>query len=167
MEPQKSPGQIHIKTLEEIRLEKAARLKGCLAAHAPETPSDDQAGKGAKPVLAPRDQSSGQVPAFSDVCFTKRKTKQEAQPDSGTEKVAGRGQPEEPAAAGPGPAPPDPTGIRVKTLEEIRREKATRTASRQELSEAESKRPDAERVAKKPRLLRLSHASPAGKGDGP
>lgn len=163
MEPQKSPGQIHIKTLEEIRLEKAARLKGCLAAEAPETGDDDKAARGEKPVMAPTDQSSGPAPAFSDACFAKRKTKQEAQPDSGTEKVAERGRPEE--AVGPGP--PDPTGIRVKTLEEIRREKASRTASKQELRKAENKPSDAERVAKKPRLLRLGHASPARKEGGP
>lgn len=167
MEPQRSPGQIHIKTLEEIRLEKATRLKGCLAADAPETSSADKAAEGEKQVLAPKDRSSGQVPAFSDVCFAKRKTKQEARPDSGAEKAAGRGQPEESAAAGPGPAPPDPTGIRVKTLEEIRREKATRTVSKQELSEAENNQSDAEKVAKKPRLQRLSHTSPARKEDGP
>lgn len=140
MEPQKAPGQIHIKTLEEIRLEKAARLKDCQSDDTPET-SNDKAAEREKQVPIDKVQSSGQVQTFSEVRFAKRKRKQET--DSG--------QPEESAA-------PNPAGIRVKTLEEIRREKATRIMSKQDFK-AENNNSDAEKAAKKTHLLRLSRRS--------
>lgn len=155
MEPQKSPGQIRIKTLEEIRLEKAARLKDCRSADAPET-SSNKAAEREKQVPIDKVQSSGQVRTFSEVCFAKRKRKQE--PDTGAEKVPGQSQPEESAAVGLGPAAPNPAGIRVKTLEEIRREKATRILSKQDCK-AENNNSDAEKAVKKTRLLRLSRRS--------
>lgn len=155
MEPQKAPGQIRIKTLEEIRLEKAARLKGCQSADAPETSSNNSAER-EKQVPIDKVQSSGQVRTFSEVRFAKRKRKQE--PDTGTQKVAGQSQPEESAAAGLGPAAPNPAGIRVKTLEEIRREKATRILPKQDCK-AENNDSDAEKAVKKTHLLRLSRRS--------
>lgn len=165
-EPHKSSGQIRVKTLEEIRLEKAARLKDCLSAGAPKTSSSKPA-KSGKRVLTTKDQSSGPLQTFDEVCFPKRKRMLEQQPGSGTEKVAGRIQPEGsaagsgPAAAGSDPAVPNPTGIRVKTLEEIRREKAARILSKQ-VSKAESTS-DGEKVVKKTRLLKISKASLTGR----
>lgn len=152
MEPQKAPGKIHIKTLEEIRLEKAARLKDCRSADAPET-SSSKAAEREKHVPIDKVQSSGQVRTFSEVRFAKRKRKQE--PDTGTQKVPGQSQPEESAAAGLGPAAPNPAGIRVKTLEEIRREKATRILSKHDCK-AENNNLDAENAVKKTHLMRLS-----------
>lgn len=174
MEPHKSPGQIHVKTLEEIRLEKAARLKDCLSADTPET-SSNKATKTEKRVLTTEDQSSGPLQTFA-----KRKRMQEQQPGSGTEKVPGRSQPQEsaadsspaaeesspaaaessPTAEKSGPAVPNSTGIRVKTLEEIRREKAARNLSKQ-VSQAESTS-DGEKVVKTTRLLKISKASLTG-----
>lgn len=164
-EPHKS-GQIHVKTLEEIRLEKAARLKDCLSDGTPET-SSNKAAKSEKRVLTTKDQSSGPLRTLAEVCFAKRRRMQEQQPGSGTEKVPGRSQPEEsaagsaPAAAGSDLAAPNPTGIRVKTLEEIRREKAAKILSKQ-VSKAESTL-DGEKVVKKTRLLKISKASLTGK----
>ncbi|XP_029682318.1 zinc finger CCCH domain-containing protein 11A isoform X2 [Takifugu rubripes] len=155
VEPQKAPGKIHIKTLEEIRLEKAARLKDCRSADAPET-SSSKAAEREKHVPIDKVQSSGQVRTFSEVHFAKRKRKQE--PDTGTQKVPGQSQPEESAAAGLGPAAPNPAGIRVKTLEEIRREKATRILSKHDCK-AENNNLDAENAVKKTHLLRLSRRS--------
>lgn len=155
MEPQKPPGQIRIKTLEEIRLEKAARVIDCRSADAPET-SSNKAAEREKQVPIDRVQSSGQVRTFSEVRFAKRKRKQE--PDTGTQQVPGQSQPEESAAAGFGPAALNPAGIRIKTLEEIRREKATRILSKQDCK-AESNNSDAEKAVKKAHLLRLSHRS--------
>lgn len=164
MEPHKSPGQIRVKTLEEIRLEKAARLKDCLSADAPET-SSNKAAKSEKRDLTTKDLSSGPLRTFAEVCFVKRKRMQEQQSGSGTEKVPGQSQPEEsaagsgPAAVGSGLAAPDT--IRVKTLEEIRREKAARVLSKQ-ASKAESTS-GVEKVVKKTRLLKISKASLTGK----
>lgn len=148
MEPQKAPGQIRIKTLEEIRLEKAARLKDCRSDDTPET-SSNKAAEHEKQVPIDKVQSSGQVRTFSEVRFAKRKRKQET--DTGTQKVPGQSQPEESAA-------PNPAGIRVKTLEEIRREKATRILSKQDCK-AENNNSDAEKAVKKTHLLRLSRRS--------
>lgn len=164
MEPHKSPGQIRVKTLEEIRLEKAARLKDCLSADAPET-SSNKAAKSEKRDLTTKDLSSGPLRTFAEVCFVKRKRMQEQQSGSGTEKVPGQSQPEESAAgsglvaAGSGLAAPDT--IRVKTLEEIRREKAARVLSKQ-ASKGESTS-GVEKVVKKTRLLKISKASLTGK----
>lgn len=164
MEPHKSPGQIRVKTLEEIRLEKAARLKDCLSADAPET-SSNKAAKSEKRDLTTKDLSSGPLRTFAEVCFVKRKRMQEQQSGSGTEKVPGQSQPEESAAGsglvavGSGLAAPDT--IRVKTLEEIRREKAARVLSKQ-ASKGESTA-GVEKVVKKTRLLKISKASLTGK----
>lgn len=154
MEPQKAPGQIRIKTLEEIRLEKAARLKDCRSADAPETSSNKSA-EHEKQVPIDKVQSSGQVRTFSEVRFAKRKRNEE--PDTGTQKVPGQSQPEESAAVGLGPAAPNPT-IRVKTLEEIRKEKATRILSKQDCK-AENNNSDPEKAVQKTHLLRLSRRS--------
>lgn len=163
VEPHRSPAQIHVKTLEEIRLEKAARLKD-----APETSSSRAAGT-QKTVLVSRDPSPGQVRTPSELCSAKRKRVQEQQPEPGAEKVPGRSQGEEPAGAEATPpgaeaTPPDQnsTGIRVKTLEEIRREKAARGASK-EVCGAENNRRDGDKVVKKPRLMRINKGSVPGK----
>lgn len=173
-EPHKPPGQIHVKTLEEIRLEKAARLKDSLSADTPET-SSNKAPKTEKRVRTSKDQSSGPLRTFAEVSFAKRKRTQEQQPGSGTEKVPGRSQPQESAAAESGPAAaemsspaaeksnpavPNSMGIRVKTLEEIRREKAARILSKQ-VSKAEDTS-GGEKVVKT-RLLKISKASLTGK----
>lgn len=156
VEPQKPPGQIHIKTLEEIRLEKAARVKDGLSADTPET-GGNKAAEREKQVPTDSAQPSDQVRTFSEGRFAKRKRKQEPQPDTGMQKVPGQSQPEESATAGPGPAEPNSAGIQVKTLEEIRREKATRILPKQD-SKAETNNSDAEKAVKS-RLLRLSRRS--------
>lgn len=155
VEPQKAPGQIRIKTLEEIRLEKAARLKDCRSADAPETSSNKSA-EHEKQVPIDKVQSSGPVRTISEVRFATRKRKQE--PDTGTQTVPGQSQPEESAAGGLGPAAANPPGIRVKTLDEIRREKATRILSKQ-VCKAENNNSDAEKAVKKTPLLKLSRRS--------
>lgn len=142
-------------------------MKDCPSADAPET-SSNKAAKSKKRVLTTKDQSSGPPRTFAEVCSAKRRRVQEQQPSSGTEKVSGQSQPEESAAAGsgpaaarPGPVAPNPTGIQVKTLEEIRREKAARLQSKP-ISKAESTS-GGEKVVKKTRLLKISKASLTGK----
>lgn len=164
MESHKSSSQIHVKTLEEIRLEKAARLKD-LFADAPET-SSNKAANSEKPVLTTKDQCCGPLRTFSEVYFAKRKMMQAQQPSFTTETVPGRSQTEDAAAgsspaAGSGPAASKPPGIRVKTLEEIRREKAARGLSKQ-VSKVEGMS-DGETVVKKTRLLKISKGSLTGK----
>lgn len=138
-------------------------MKDCLSAGAPKT-SSNKAAKSEKQVLTTKDQSSGPLQTFSEVCFAKRKR---MQPDSGMEKVPGRSQPEGsaagsgPAVAGSDSAVPNPTGIRVKTLEEIRREKAARILSKQVAKDGSTS--DGEKVVKKARLLKISKASLTGK----
>lgn len=148
-------------------------MKDSLSADTPET-SGNKAPKTEKRVRTSKDQPSGPLQTFAEVSLAKRKRTQEQQPGSGMEKVPGRSQPQEsaaepgpaaaemssPAAEKSSPAVPNSMGIRVKTLEEIRREKAARILSKQ-VSKAEDTS-GGEKVVKT-RLLKISKASVTGK----
>ncbi|XP_068170956.1 zinc finger CCCH domain-containing protein 11A [Antennarius striatus] len=147
-ESKKAPSQIHIKTLDEIKLEKAAKShvskSGPPAAseepHKPKTP------KGSKRSVTVKDR----VTTFSEIFRAKKQRKEESKPaEPPAEKPLSKSQGEAGAVAGP-PSPEAATlgQVRVKTLEEIRREKAERM-----LAEKEKKSCDPEESsAKKPRL---------------
>ena len=78
------------------------------------------------------------------------------------EKAPGKSQ-GECDTAGPGPEAVNVGEVRVKTLEEIRREKAARLQA-QQAQEAEDKKSSntEENTAKKPRLLRIKKVTPQG-----
>ncbi|KAF6732293.1 Zinc finger CCCH domain-containing protein 11A [Oryzias melastigma] len=120
----KDPDQIRIKTLEEIRREKAAKSQKDAP---PDVPSD--------------------VPA--EIPKTVRATR-------GVKRTL-RGPVEKPASRTPGESDTPEEGkevkVRVKTLEEIRREKAARLQAQQDTESVESK--DQESLPKKKRLLRV------------
>ncbi|TNN88226.1 Zinc finger CCCH domain-containing protein 11A [Liparis tanakae] len=151
--PNKAPEQIRIKTLEEIRQEKAAKSQ---SQSQKENPSDmalkvnrPKTSKGVKRAITVRDGSVSNVKTFSEVLRAKKKRQEEQDTDS----KKSRGESD--------PATPDPEAanvgqLRVKTLEEIRMEKAAKIQTQQTVG-AETKKSSGteENGAKKPRLLRI------------
>lgn len=175
----KAPEQIRIKTLEEIRQEKAAKSQsGCQndgpSGVEPENAKsiNTKATRGAKRAITVGDESVGHVKTISEILRAKKKRQEEEQQKHSPKraKLAGEktpdGNQEEPNTAGPGPGPEATKAgeVRVKTLEEIRREKAARLQA-QQAPEPENKRSsDAEENgAKKPRLLRINKLAPQSK----
>ncbi|XP_015255464.1 PREDICTED: zinc finger CCCH domain-containing protein 11A [Cyprinodon variegatus] len=148
----KAPELIRIKTLEEIRQDKAAKSSGqndAPSAAAAELPNTDLV-KGIKRSVTVRGAQVSHVKTFSEIVRAKKRKQEEQQnqnPDSKEEQSV-----EKPAGKSPEGAP-DVEKVRVKTLEEIRREKAARVQAQQ----AEAKQSaDAERSAPKRRqLLRM------------
>lgn len=120
----KSSGDIHIKTLEEIRQEKAARTlkSGNVAPVTKEAPAKEPSPskKNGKPAGGP------QVKTFSEILHEKKKLQKEKAEEANTP----AGSPERnegPSTTGAAFKAPVVAGeVRVKTLEEIRREKAAR-----------------------------------------
>ncbi|KAK2914580.1 zinc finger CCCH domain-containing protein 11A isoform X1 [Channa argus] len=159
----KSPEQIRIKTLEEIKQEKAAKSHSQNdgpSVMAPEITKTvtTKATKGVKRTITLRD-SIGCVNMFSEVLHTKKKKQEEQNPSPkkvrpSVEKAPGKSQGES-KTAGPGPEATNMAEVRVKTLEEIRREKAARMQPQQAL-EAESKNSSTEENGAKKPLLRLN-----------
>ncbi|XP_034387730.1 zinc finger CCCH domain-containing protein 11A isoform X2 [Cyclopterus lumpus] len=152
-ESKKTPEQIRIKTLEEIRQEKAAKSQ---SQSQKENPSDvaleikrAKTTKGVKRAISIRDGSVSNVKTFSEVLRAKKKRQEEQDHDS------------KKSQAESNPAAPDPEAanvgqLRVKTLEEIRMEKAAKLQTRQTLGAENKKSSDTEENgAKKPRLLRI------------
>ncbi|XP_028925216.1 zinc finger CCCH domain-containing protein 11A isoform X2 [Ornithorhynchus anatinus] len=157
-------GEIRVKTLEEIRLEKASQRRDQQAKAKSEGP-----GRAEDPSPGSRGGSAIRIKTFSEVLAEKKhrqqegekqKTEQESPPTKprgeGEPKKqviqlpspAGRGQPEEPV----GKAKPAPE-VRVKTLEEIKREKALRGQQSSEPAAAQA-RPEATSAGRRP--LRLA-----------
>lgn len=154
---QKVPELIHIKTLEEIKQEKAVRSQ-------PENQkvSESKASTGTKRAVA----SICSVKTFSEILHAKKKRQEEELEQKPRPKVnhtAERDQsPEEAHTAGPEVT--NVGRIRVKTLEEIRMEKAARSQLQQAADAENGKRSDAEESsAKKPRLLRIKKLAPQSK----
>lgn len=179
----KAPEQIRIKTLEEIRQEKAAKSQpGCQnngpSGVEPENTKsiNTKATRGAKRAITVGDESVGHVKTISEILRAKKKRQEEEQQQQKHSpkraKLAGEkthdGNQAEPNTAGPGPGPgPEATKaaeVRVKTLEEIRREKAARQQAQQAPEPDNKKSSDAEENgAKKPRLLRINKLAPQSK----
>ncbi|KAM3621635.1 uncharacterized protein V6R79_013884 [Siganus canaliculatus] len=165
-ESKKAPEQIRIKTLEEIRQEKATKaLSQSKDVPSPVAPENNKKPtKGVKRAITVKEQPVSHVKTFSEILQAKRKRQekqQEPQDKQAEEKTAGKGQCQPAAAAEADPEPVNTGGIRVKTLEEIRREKAARVQAQQSLKAEEKKSPDTEELsAKKPRLLRIKKLPP-------
>ncbi|KAL0181232.1 hypothetical protein M9458_023638, partial [Cirrhinus mrigala] len=155
----KSSGDIRIKTLEEIRQEKAARNLNTskVVRVVKETPAKElsPSKKSVKPAGGP------QVKTFSEILHEKKKMQEKKAQEMSTAK--GPESNEGPSTAGAAVKAPAAAGeVRVKTLEEIRREKAARMqAQLQETTddktptstEAESSGPP------KRRILRINKSS--------
>lgn len=127
-----SPDQIRIKTLEEIRLEKAAKSQSLSKDGSLDAPEINT--KPSKDVK--QDQPISHLQTFSESRPAKRKWQKE-QAKNSVEKAPVKSHWES-NSAGPDLEPLNLGGIRVKTLEEIRREKSARTKVQQVL-EAENK----------------------------
>ncbi|KAM8756368.1 zinc finger CCCH domain-containing protein 11A isoform 1-T2 [Acanthopagrus schlegelii] len=162
-EPKKAPEQIRIKTLEEIRQEKAAKSQSkdgpSVGAH---EINNTKTAKGVKRAITNRDHSITHIKTFSEILHARKKRQDEQQEQSPSpkkakhtvEKAPGKSQ-GECNSAGPCQKAINVEGVRVKTLEEIRREKAARLQVQQALEAENKKSSDTESSAKKPRLLRI------------
>lgn len=142
----KAPQQIRIKTLEEIRKEKAAKSVSQQSAAAPEG-GDGKTGKDLRHIIVA-------THPVAKTRSTGRKEQEEAT-TSTTKLLVKRTVPPEPS---PLAAAPHQGGVQVKTLEEIRREKVART-------EAETRKSSASHSCsgKNPRLQPARKAASHGK----
>lgn len=137
----KAPEEIRIKTLEEIRQEKAAKSQS-----QKETPVvvnvemtktiPAKAIKGNKRAITMKDSSIGHVKTFSELIRAKKKKQEEEQEQNRSPKRAGDSVGKAPEKNQDESDSASPEGInvgkvRVKTLEEIRREKAERMQAQQ------------------------------------
>ncbi|XP_074544888.1 zinc finger CCCH domain-containing protein 11A [Halichoeres trimaculatus] len=171
-EPVTAPEQIQIKTLEQIRQEKAAKSQNQIdgSGLAPEVNVTkiipNKATRGSKRGITIKDNTISEVKTLSEILLAKKK-RQEAQQEQNlspkraklaAEKAPGKNQ----DAAGPGSGSEGTAvgELRVKTLEEIRREKAARIQTQQTMG-TENKNCDSEEnsEAKKARLLHVKKPS--------
>ncbi|XP_008408541.1 zinc finger CCCH domain-containing protein 11A [Poecilia reticulata] len=150
----KAPDRIRIKTLEEIRQAKAAKAgsqKDVPAADAAETTKPDpvRAAKATKRSITLTDAPIGHVKTFSEI-IREKKMKQEEQQNQNPNLMKAEHPEEKAPAKGPGPMDAaDVEKVRVKTLEEIRREKAAKVQAQQTTDSPEHSAP------KRPHLLRV------------
>lgn len=172
-------GEIRIKTLEEIRLEKAAKSQGQGSgpAQGPAAAVAKAAKKAPSPVKRTAKPPAGvRVKTFSELL---RERKRQQEEEAQQRKEAGEEQPasEEQPAAGPdvgkdqappqAPQPPpqpqpQPSEVRVKTLEEIRKEKAARMQAKEQEAKAEETTAPPPALTKR-RILRINKATAAGR----
>ncbi|KAG8007325.1 Zinc finger CCCH domain-containing protein 11A [Nibea albiflora] len=159
-ESKRAPEQIRIKTLEEIKQEKAAKaqLKEGPSAMAPEI-NNSNIKKGIKRAISIKNDSVGHIKTFSEILHAKKRRQEEQnhspKKKQSVEKAPGKNQ-GECDTAGPGPETTNTGGVRVKTLEEIRREKAARLHAQQAAGAENKKGSDTEENgAQKARLLRI------------
>ncbi|TMS19083.1 hypothetical protein E3U43_003404 [Larimichthys crocea] len=159
-ESKRAPEQIRIKTLEEIKQEKAAKsqLKEGPSVMAPEI-NNSNIKKGIKRAITIKNDSVGHIKTFSEVLHAKKRRQEEQnhspKKKQSVEKAPGKNQGEY-DTAGPGPETTNIAGVRVKTLEEIRREKAARLHAQQAVEAENKKSSDTEENgAQKARLLRI------------
>lgn len=94
---------------------------------------------------------------FSEIMQAKKRQLDEQQPVIKKVEQMGMGAPgrnqEEPDPASPHPKPNNVENVRIKTLEEIRREKAARLQAQQAMPSEFEKSSDAQSVPKRQRLL--------------
>lgn len=159
----KNPEQIRIKTLEEIKQEKAAKsLKESPAAEMTKTVTA-KSPKGVKRAITVRDSSIANIRTFSEVLHAKKKRQEENQKERKPLDEKSKDKSQDKAETVKTQENECVGQIKVKTLEEIRREKAARLQA-QETQELQQKSPEhQESNAKKPRLLRLNKATPQSK----
>lgn len=166
---QKVPELIHIKTLEQIKQEKAVRSqpenqKSTRATEATES----KASSGTKRAIAMNNASICNVKTFSEILHDKKKRQEEEleqkprpEVNHTAERDQGKSQEEAHTA---GPEVTNVGRIRVKTLEEIRMEKAARSQLKQAVDAENRKTSYAEESgAKKPRLLHIKKLAPQSK----
>ncbi|XP_047439006.1 zinc finger CCCH domain-containing protein 11A isoform X2 [Mugil cephalus] len=161
--PDKAAEPIRIKTLEEIRQEKAAKSQSQNDNSSMETPevtaSKSAATRGVKRAATAKGSPDGRLKTFSEAIRAKKKRQEEKQelgPGSkkakhtAAENAPGKNQAES------GPEGTNKGEVRVKTLEEIRKEKAARIQA-QQAKEAEAKKSSdtEENGIKRPRLLHV------------
>ncbi len=151
-EPKKAPEEIRIKTLEEIKQEKAAKSQ--LKEGPSVETSNTKTSKGVKRAITVKDNSVSHIKTFSEILHAKKNRQEEQQEQNPSPKRAKNSVESDTAAVGP-----EATNlgeVRVKTLEEIRREKAARIQAQQPV-EPENKKNcgNEENGDKKPRLLRI------------
>ncbi|XP_024125486.1 zinc finger CCCH domain-containing protein 11A isoform X2 [Oryzias melastigma] len=155
----KDPDQIRIKTLEEIRREKAAKSQKDAPPDVPsdvpaEIPKTVRATRGVKRTVSVKEPPISNIKTFSEIHLAKKKRLEDKQ--ARISKTA-EGPVEKPASRTLGESDTPEDGkevkVRVKTLEEIRREKAARLQAQQDTESVESK--DQESLPKKKRLLRV------------
>lgn len=159
----KSSGDIRIKTLEEIRQEKAAKnlSKSKVVRVVKEVPQKEisPSKKSVKPVAGP------QVKTFSEILHEKKRKMQEKKEQEINKADKSPERSEEPSSARAANKTTVTTGeVRVKTLEEIRREKAARMQT--QLGETtDNKTPTSSEAElsgpSKRRILRINKTSPA------
>ncbi|XP_035007465.2 zinc finger CCCH domain-containing protein 11A isoform X2 [Hippoglossus stenolepis] len=160
-ESKKAHEQIRIKTLEEIKQEKAAMSKSQNDSPSIVGPESTKTNKGVKRAISVKDDSIRSVKTFSEILPAKKTRKEEQNPSPKkakhtVEKPPGKSQ-AQPNAAGPCPEATNIEEVRVKTLEEIRREKAAKIQAQQGM-QAENKRSTdtKENGEKIPCLLRIN-----------
>ncbi|XP_060897568.1 zinc finger CCCH domain-containing protein 11A [Labrus mixtus] len=168
-EPKKAPEQIRIKTLEQIKQEKAAKSQ-----NQKDDPSSNDAPepsvtkntatkptRGGRRAITVKDDCISEVKTFSEILRAKKKRQEEEQQEQSpspkkTRNTAEKAPAKSRDADGPGPDVTDMGEVRVKTLEEIRREKAARMQTQQTTETENKKSSDSEENgAKKPRLMRI------------
>ncbi|XP_060925899.1 zinc finger CCCH domain-containing protein 11A isoform X2 [Limanda limanda] len=164
-ESKKAPEQIRIKTLEEIKQEKAAMSKSQKDGPSIVGPESTKTNKGVKRAISVKDDSIRCVKTFSEINPAKKTRKEEQKPSpkkakDTVEKPPGKSQ-AQPNAAGPCSEATNVEEVRVKTLEEIRREKAAKIQAQQGM-QAEIKRSTdtKENGEKIPCLLRINKLAP-------
>ncbi|MBN3274389.1 ZC11A protein, partial [Polyodon spathula] len=155
-------GVVRIKTLEEIRLEKALKMQGEREQNRPIQPSARTVSPGKKPSkpLVNVDVKT------SEIQHTKKQEQLEEQQKAARslllETAASDTQKERKEAA-PGKGLSEPGEVRVKTLEEIRREKAARMQQRAGKAEMTENNPRAgdqrDAAATRRRILRINKAA--------
>lgn len=156
------PEQIRIKTLEEIRLEKAAKSQpqNQKEASGPEVTKTTKPLKGIKRAITIKQNTISHVKTFSEILHAKKKRQEETFSSPKTAKKSPDQNQEQPQSGEPQEAS-STSEVRVKTLEEIRREKAARMQAQQTMETGKNQSPDPdESSAKKPRLLRLNKPLP-------
>ncbi|XP_071349624.1 zinc finger CCCH domain-containing protein 11A isoform X2 [Trachinotus anak] len=177
MESKKAPEQIRIKTLEEIRQEKAAKSQSTSQNNGPSeegpesTKTINTKARGVKRAITVRDDSISHIKTFSEILRAKKKRQEEEEQEKkpspkkakqAVEEAPGKSQ-AEPNTERPGAGSTNIGEVRVKTLEEIRREKAARIQTQQALEAGNKKSSDTqENGAKKPRLLRNNKLASPG-----
>ncbi|XP_063331033.1 zinc finger CCCH domain-containing protein 11A isoform X2 [Pelmatolapia mariae] len=163
---QKVPELIHIKTLEEIKQEKAVRSQPENQKNTRATEvTESKANSGAKRAIAMNDTSIYNVKTFSEILHDKKKRQEEEleqkprpEVNHTAERDQGKSQEEAHTA---GPEVTNVGRIKVKTLEEIRMEKAARSQLKQAVDAENRKRSSTEESgAKKPRLLHIKKLAP-------
>ncbi|KPP69708.1 zinc finger CCCH domain-containing protein 11A-like, partial [Scleropages formosus] len=153
----KSPGEIRIKTLEEIRQEKAARSQGQAKdanVEVASTKAPSSTKRAAKILPSPP------LRTFSEVLHAKKKEKEQRstkEPEAATSEKSKTMR----NMGTQGKMPTQPGEVRVKTLEEIRKEKAERMQAKGEEVRTEKSYSTGDELPKK-RMLRIRKAVAPG-----